>query len=194
MPKVSIVAPVYGVEKYIEQFLQSIKELTFQDIEVILVDDGSKDNCPAILDAFVKEDDRYKVIHKKNEGVSIARNTGIANATGEYVYIVDSDDWLVPDSVEKMYAAAISTGADIVYGDWIREKDTGEATRVFSFPKDFVTDNSETIKALQCGVLSNNNNIHRPEFSCIRHLGGAPWRGMIRLSLIKKIILNLILM
>lgn len=187
MVKVSVVAPVYGVEKYIDKFLESIKNLTFKDIEVILVDDGSPDKCPEILDQFAKTDDRYKVIHQENAGVAAARNIGIENAIGEYVYIVDSDDWLEPDSVENLYNEAIRTGADLIYGDWVREKDTGESTRLKCFPKEFVTSNSNTIEMLACGVFSNNNplNIRCPEFEYINHLGGAPWRALIRLSIIK---------
>lgn len=186
MAKVSIVAPVYGVEQYIDQFLMSIKEQTFEDLEVVLIDDGSRDNCPKILDEFVKIDSRYKVIHQNNSGVSIARNNGLAQITGEYVYIVDSDDWLTPDAIEKLYAKAIETGADIVYGDWIEEFDNGVSKDIVCFPKPFVTEDLETIKALQCGVFTNNNSIiiRRPEFDHINHLGGAPWRALFRTSVI----------
>lgn len=185
MAKVSIVAPVYGVEKYINQFLESIRNQTFQDLEVILVDDGSKDRCPQILDEFVKEDSRYHVIHQENAGVSVARNKGLEYITGEYVYIVDSDDWLTCDAIEQLYLAAQRTDADIIYGDWIMEKDSGETKRRICFPNEFVTSSKETIKMLQCGVFTNdNNNISRPEFQYINHLGGAPWRALIKTSLI----------
>ena len=115
MVKISIVAPVYGVEKYIHQFLDSIEKQTLREIEVILVDDGSPDNCPQILDEFVQKDSRYKVIHQKNAGVSMARNAGLAQATGKYVYIVDSDDWLVENALEELWNEAERTNADLIW-------------------------------------------------------------------------------
>ena len=123
MIKISVIAPVYGVEKYIHQFLDSIEKQTLQDIEVILVDDGSPDNCPQILDEFVQKDSRYKVIHQKNAGVSMARNAGLVQATGKYVYIVDSDDWLVENALEELWNVAEKTNADLIYGDYYLEKE-----------------------------------------------------------------------
>lgn len=188
MAKVSIVAPVYGVERYINEFLDSIAKQTFSDLEVILVDDGSKDHCPQILDEFASRDGRYIVIHQTNGGVSRARNTGLSAITGEYVYIVDSDDWLEPDAVEKLYNAAIDNDADIVYGDWYDELTGGRSERIQSFSSEFVTSDIKTIEALQSAVFSNNQsiNIKRPEFDYIAHMGGAPWRAMYRASIIKE--------
>ena len=88
--------------KIYTSILDSIEKQTLREIEVILVDDGSPDNCPQILDEFVQKDSRYKVIHQKNAGVSMARNAGLAQATGKYVYIVDSDDWLVENALEEL--------------------------------------------------------------------------------------------
>lgn len=187
MPKISLVAPVYGVEKYIHQFLDSIREQTFEDYEAILVDDGSKDNCSSILDEFALEDRRYKVIHQENGGVSKARNTGLSYAAGDYVYIVDSDDWLEPTALESLWKEARRTGADIIYGDWVEEM-PDSSIRQFCFPRAFVTDEPATIEALQFAVNSNNNRIriHCPEFSEIRHLGGAPWRGMFKRTILQE--------
>ena len=186
MAKISIVAPVYGVEQFIDQFLDSIRQQTFQDFEAILVDDGSKDNCPAILDRFAEEDSRYRVIHQENGGVSVARNTGLAEVTGEYVYIVDSDDWLEPTALEVLWEEAERTDADIIYGDWISEKKE-RSERRYSFPHGFATTDRDTIAALQFAVNTNNKVlISRPEFDEIRHLGGAPWRGLFRSSLIQE--------
>lgn len=187
MPKISIVAPVYGVERYINQFLDSLRCQTFRDFEAILVDDGSKDACPGILDAFAKEDERYKVIHQKNGGVSKARNRGLEEVTGEYVYIVDSDDWLEPAALEVLSKEAEESHADIIYGDWISEMESG-SKRQHCFLKKFVTTDKKTLDALQFAVNSNNNHvkISRPEFNKICHLGGAPWRGMIRMEVIRE--------
>lgn len=186
MAKVSVVAPVYGVEKYIDQFLQSIREQTLQDIEVILVDDGSKDRCPVILDDFAQEDDRYIVIHQPNGGVATARNTGLNRVTGEYVYIIDSDDWLTPDALEKLYDAAKKHDADMVYGDWIREPEGGKSQQMACFPRPFVTSDPETIAMLHRSVFTNDKVFAKcPEFEYIVHFGGAPWRAMVRTSIIK---------
>lgn len=103
LPKVSIVVPIYNVEKYLDRCLQSIINQTLREIEIILVDDESPDNCPKICDAYAKIDNRIKVIHKKNEGLGFARNSGMNIATGEYVAFVDSDDYIDLDYYEKLY-------------------------------------------------------------------------------------------
>ena len=111
---VSIIIPIYNVEKYLHECVESIKNQTHKDIEIILVDDGSPDNCPAMCDEYAKNDKRIKVIHKENGGLSDARNAGLSAATGEYIAFIDSDDWVDEDYVEKLINGAISTGADIV--------------------------------------------------------------------------------
>lgn len=185
MAKISVVIPVYGVERYIDQLLDSIRKQNFTDYEVIFVDDGSPDKCPEILDAFCAEDSRYKVIHQKNGGVSVARNTGLDQATGEYVYIIDSDDWLADDALSNLWAEAERSNSDLIYGDWYLERESGAVYRS-PFEKPFVTEDMQTIKALHC-ALNNNGmlvKVSRPEFSEIRFFGGAPWRAMIKRSLI----------
>lgn len=91
--KISVIIPVYKVEKYINQCVDSVLNQTYKNIEIILVDDGSPDNCPKICDDYAKLDNRIKVIHKKNGGLSSARNYGIKQVTGDYVIFLDSDDW-----------------------------------------------------------------------------------------------------
>lgn len=104
---VSVIIPVYNVEAYLEQCVRSVLNQTYHDIEVILVDDGSSDDCPAMCDAFAKQDKRVKVIHKPNGGLSDARNTGTAIATGEYILFVDSDDfWTNEDDLERLVRVA----------------------------------------------------------------------------------------
>lgn len=93
MPKISIIVPVYNVEKYLEKCVRSILAQTFTDFELILVDDGSPDSSGAMCDQFAEQDQRVKVIHKENGGLSDARNAGIELATGEYLGFVDSDDY-----------------------------------------------------------------------------------------------------
>ena len=185
MPSISLVVPVYGVEKYIYQFLDSIHQQTFLDFEAILVDDGSKDNCPQILDEYASKDKRFHVIHQPNGGVSAARNTGLSYIKGKYVYIVDSDDWLEPTALESLWTEAERTDADLIYGDYIRE--TEKPTLAHCFEKPFVTEDIDTIRALQFATNMNGNKviIRRPEFNSIDHFGGAPWRAMIKTSIIK---------
>ncbi|MDI1303790.1 MAG: glycosyltransferase, partial [bacterium] len=89
---ISIIIPIYGVEKYIDKCILSVINQTYKNLEIILVDDGSPDNCPAICDQYAKKDSRIRVIHKINGGLSSARNSGIDIATGKYITFVDSDD------------------------------------------------------------------------------------------------------
>lgn len=119
---VSVIAPVYNVEKYIDRCIKSVLGQTLRDIELILVDDGSPDDCGKICDGYAATDSRIKVIHKENGGVSAARNDGLSIATGEYVIFVDSDDWVEPDACEVMYQSAKNNNADIVIGDINRIK------------------------------------------------------------------------
>ena len=94
MAKVSIVVPIYNVEKYLKQCVESIINQTLKDIEIILVYDCSPDNCPQMCDDYARRDNRIKVLHKKNGGLSSARNAGIEVATGDYIGFVDSDDYI----------------------------------------------------------------------------------------------------
>lgn len=104
--KVSVIVPVYNVEKYLRRCLDSIVNQTYRNLEIILVDDGSPDNSGAICDEYAGKDDRIQVIHQGNGGLSAARNTGLDVATGAYVSFVDSDDWLQDEFVEKLYEKA----------------------------------------------------------------------------------------
>lgn len=103
--QVSVIVPIYKVEKYLEKCLKSISEQTYKDIQVILVDDGSPDNCPSICDAWVKNDPRMQVIHQKNQGVSAARNSALKVVQGEFLAFVDADDWIEPTMIEHLIHA-----------------------------------------------------------------------------------------
>lgn len=101
--KISFVIPVYKVEQYIEQCVDSVLNQTYKDIEVVLVDDGSPDNCPKMCDEYALEDNRIKVVHKPNGGLSDARNAGLSVATGDYVIFMDSDDfWTSNNHLEQL--------------------------------------------------------------------------------------------
>ena len=91
---ISIIIPVYNVEKYLKECVDSVRKQTYKNLEIILIDDGSKDNSGKLCDELAKEDNRIKVIHKENGGLSDARNVGIENATGEYIQFIDSDDFV----------------------------------------------------------------------------------------------------
>ncbi|HHW37926.1 MAG TPA: glycosyltransferase [Bacillales bacterium] len=112
-PKISIIVPVYKVEPYIHKCVDSILGQTFTDFEVILVDDGSPDNCGEICDEYAQKDSRVKVIHKENGGLSDARNAGIDRARGDYIGFVDSDDWIEPDMYELLYGMCIENNCEI---------------------------------------------------------------------------------
>lgn len=121
MKLISVIVPVYKVEKYLDRCISSILNQTYQNLEVILVNDGSPDNCPQMCDAYAKADERIKVIHKKNGGVSTARNTGLEVANGDYIVFVDSDDYIEQDMYEKMLAKAIEYDCDVVLCDCMKE-------------------------------------------------------------------------
>lgn len=111
---VSVIVPIYGVEKYLENCLTSILNQTYRNLEIILVDDGSPDNCGAICDEYALKDSRIKVIHKQNQGLGYARNTGLEIAMGEYVYFIDSDDWIELNTIETLVSNMISNDVDLV--------------------------------------------------------------------------------
>ncbi len=113
-PVISIIVPVYNAEKYLRKCVDSILQQTYRHIEAILVDDGSPDECPAICDEYAKIDDRVRVIHKENGGVSSARNAGLDAANGEYIVFVDADDYIDTAYIETLYDDAAKHSADLV--------------------------------------------------------------------------------
>lgn len=127
MPKVSVVVPVYNVEKYLKRCVESILAQTLKDIEIILVDDGSKDKSGKICDEYVQIDNRIKVIHKKNGGLSSARNAGLEIAQGEYVGFVDSDDDIANNMYQRMYETMEKEKVDFVMADYMRIPEDGKS-------------------------------------------------------------------
>lgn len=119
-PLVSIIVPIYKVEPYLRRCLDSIVNQTYTNLEVILVDDGSPDNCPQICDEYAVKDRRIVVIHKKNGGLSDARNAGLDICKGEYVSFVDSDDWVNEEYIEKLISIITKERADIAIGENIQ--------------------------------------------------------------------------
>lgn len=115
MSKVSVIVPCWGVEKYLDKCVESLVNQTIKDIEIILVDDESPDNVPEMCDAWATRDSRIKVIHKKNEGLGMACNSGLAIANGDFVAFCDSDDWVDAEMYQTLYHVAISEQCDAVY-------------------------------------------------------------------------------
>lgn len=130
MPKVSIIVPVYKVEKYLDRCVQSLRNQTLRDIQIILVDDGSPDRCPGMCDEYAKQDSRIKVIHKPNGGLSSARNAGIDKATGEWIGFVDSDDDVEETMYEQLLDTTKAVDVDFVMGDYIRIRKDGSQSLV----------------------------------------------------------------
>lgn len=110
---ISIIIPVYNVKLYLEKCIDSVLDQTYTKIEILLIDDGSTDDSPRICDTYALKDNRIKVIHQQNQGAAVARNTGLENATGEYIVFVDSDDFINEKMIEKLYIALKQTDSDL---------------------------------------------------------------------------------
>ena len=126
MPTVSILVPVYKAEKTLDACVESILAQSYADFELLLIDDASPDHCPEMCDAWAKSDRRVRVIHRKNGGLSAARNTGIETARGRYIVFVDSDDFLEPDTIRRAVAEQERTGAELVIFNLVYANDRGE--------------------------------------------------------------------
>lgn len=129
-PKISIIVPVYNVEKYLDRCVQSLIHQTLKDIEIILVDDQSPDNCPLMCDDYAKNDPRIRVIHKKNGGLGMARNSGIEVAQGEYISFIDSDDFVDTKTYETLYNKALEKELDTCFFRSCRYLDNGKIEHV----------------------------------------------------------------
>ena len=134
-PTISVIVPVYKVEKYIRCCLDSIVTQTFADWECILIDDGSPDNSGKICDEYAEKDGRFRVIHQKNAGVSAARNAGLNVAKGAWITFVDSDDWIEPETYNIAYKRAIDDGVDLVQWSYVVEN--GMKSKHIVFPETF---------------------------------------------------------
>lgn len=129
MPKVSVVVPVYNIEGYLEKSIDSLVHQTMEDIEIILVDDGSTDASGEICERYASKDSRIRVIHKENEGLSCARNDGIEASSAPYVMFVDGDDWVEPEYCERPYREAMDKKADLVFFTYSRVYSDGKIVR-----------------------------------------------------------------
>ena len=150
--KLSIVVPVYNVEQYLHQCIDSILHQTFQDFELILVDDGSPDDCPKICDEYAKNDSRIKVIHKTNGGLSSARNAGLQIARGEYISFIDSDDFLDPITYTHVFSIFNKENVDVVifgrYEVYGKNYVLGERQNIYR-----VMDSAQAIALMNTSIL-----------------------------------------
>jgi len=168
MKRISIIIPIYNTGEYLHKCIKSILSQTLTDFELILVDDGSVDESCRICDEYAMGDDRIKVIHKENEGVSIARNTALGIAEGEYIGFIDSDDWIEPDMYERLYNHAIQNNCDIVMCDAVTKYDDKP-------------DEQDTITQLQEDALMMKEDIS-PELLC--EIAGSAWRCIYKREMI----------
>ena len=130
MNKISIIIPIYNVEDYLPQCIDSVMNQTYENLDIILVDDGSPDSCPQICDDYALKDDRIKEIHQQNGGLSDARNAGVKIATGDFIAFVDSDDLVSLDFCQKLLAAALNNSAEIVECNYLKFKTEREISTV----------------------------------------------------------------
>lgn len=143
--KITIIIPVYKVEKYIHQCIDSVIDQSYKNLEIILVDDGSPDKCPEICDDYAKKDKRIKVIHQENQGLSSARNTGIKASTGDYINFIDSDDWIEREAFQIALDTRNRWDADLVMWPYIREYENRSLKKEI-FPQDLIVYEEEDLK------------------------------------------------
>lgn len=144
--KISIIVPIYKVEDYLERCVDSIVNQTYKNLEIILVDDGSPDNCPTICDELAKADKRIKVVHKENGGLSDARNAGMDISTGDYIGFVDSDDYVESDMFEVLVDAIEENNADISCCRYTKVWDDGETEAIGNDEKVYVYEGIDGLK------------------------------------------------
>ncbi|MBO0482978.1 glycosyltransferase family 2 protein [Candidatus Enterococcus courvalinii] len=173
MHKISVIVPVYNVEDYLESCLDSISNQTYSNLEIIVVDDGSPDNSGQIADEYKKKDNRVQVIHQENGGLSVARNSGLEQATGDFVCFIDSDDWIEPDYLELLYTGIQSFNAEISVVKLKKINDLKQLKELTPTKKDWlVFDKHEAMKSLftnnDIGYSANNKLFKMNLFSDLR--------------------------
>ena len=160
-PKVSIVVPVYNVEKYLDRCVQSLRNQTLNDIEIILVDDGSPDNCPKLCDEYARYDTRIRVVHKQNAGLGMACNSGLEIATGEYIAFCDSDDWVEREMYNTLYHTATEENAQMVFSGINRVTENGDSS-IMSIPDEYlVTSNTHDINKIALDMIASAPDIRK---------------------------------
>lgn len=179
---ISVVIPVYNVEKYLKRCVESVVNQTYKNLEIILVDDGSPDECPQICDKLSKEDERIKVIHKSNQGLGMARNTGIENATGKYICFFDSDDYVELTTIEKSYDSIKKNKADIVIYGLSCVNNNGEViSQMVPNMSKKVYEGDEVVNIFLPSLIA-----HNPVNGKKEGLNMSAWSCMYSMELIKK--------
>lgn len=194
-PLISIIVPVYKVEKYLDRCVESIVNQTYKNLEIILVDDGSPDNCPAICDEWAQKDDRIKVIHKLNGGVSSARNEGIRNALSKYLLFIDSDDDIEKDMVDKLFTSLHENGSDISVCNMNFVNEKGEVLYSSDFSTKALTGNRITDYLTGTYGIGPCNKLYRADIIKNNHIlfdtdliyGEDHWFNYLYFKLCKKV-------
>lgn len=178
--RVSIIVPVYNVEKYIERCLKSLVNQTLKDIEIIIVNDDTPDNSMNLCQEYAKKDNRIKIFNKKNEGLGLTRNYGINQASGEFIAFVDSDDFVEKNFYEKMYESAIRNNSDIVFAEY----------KIYTYNNEIkytnagkIPFNNECVKPKE--VLYSMLNIKTDEYNN-SNMGMSVWRAIYKKKIIEK--------
>ena len=172
-PVISVIVPIYKVEEYLSRCIDSIINQTYKNLEIILVDDGSPDNCPKICDDYAKKDNRIKVIHKENGGLSDARNAGVRASTGEYIVFVDSDDWIELSMLDTLYNLLADNRCDVAScGIRMVWEDNRPSKLLFPFEGCHILEGTEYI--LDC-LISN------------KYLVQTVWNKIYKANIIKNI-------
>ncbi len=172
MPKISVVVPIYNIEQYLPRCVDSLLSQTFSDFELILVDDGSPDNCPALCDELAKKDSRIRVIHQENQGQAGARNHGVCEATAPYVTFVDGDDAVHPQMLEALWRGIEETGAPI---SMCREFEAADMTDSFMESKETVFRSLVIDDDSLCEMIQGESYVY-----------WAPWPKLIKRDILLK--------
>ncbi len=178
LPKVSIIVPVYNAEQYLRQCIESVLDQTLQDIELILVDDGTPDNSGVICDKYAECDNRVKVIHKENAGMVAARNDGLRTAKGNWVLFADADDFFELTALNELYKRGEESNADIVFGD-INVLEGDKSRTVEFYRSEFTTDDQNIIEQLIKADFSCKYCFDPPKSGPGMFYGG-PWNKLVR--------------
>ncbi len=181
-PLVSVVLPIYNVETYLHRSVASVICQTYSNLEILLIDDGSPDNCPQMCDELAATDSRIHVIHKKNAGLGMARNTGIEHATGTYICFLDSDDYIAPDAIEKCIKCLTTTNADVVQYGYYNVNRAGQIVRThIPNPKKILYEGQEVLTDFLPDLMYDD-----PTLDAQNHLWMSMCGAMFRLDIMLK--------
>lgn len=163
---ISVIVPIYNVEKYLERCIQSIVNQKYRNLEIILVDDGSPDRCAEICDRWAERDKRITVIHKENAGLAAARNTGIEASSGEYLCFIDSDDFLAPKMLEKLLIALLREEAEVAVCNFVYEYEDPNLQKKRNFPQSYQIDHSMVLTGREFMSLMDHGKYAFCEIAC----------------------------